>query len=220
VLRCVNAQHASLTFDDGPGPYTAALVSVLDSLNVKGTFFVIGDSVAKYPDYYSMMKAAAAGGHEIGLHTYTHRSLGSTGRMDPPVNNSREMTPIEVRAEAVFTDLAVQLATGLHARFLRLPFLEYTATSMAVLDTLGYVPVSINVDSNDWQVAGLANATASMISTNVATAMVAAKGTGIIVLQHDIYQLTATALPQIVKSLKAAGYTLVPLSTCLGVPAY
>ncbi|KAI9221240.1 hypothetical protein BC828DRAFT_381528 [Blastocladiella britannica] len=220
VVRCVNPKHAALTFDDGPGPATAGMLKALDALKVKGTFFVVGEVVMQNPDLYSVMKGAADNGHEIGLHTYTHRSLGSTGRMDPPVTNSKEMTPIEVRAEAVFTDLAVQYAIGLRPRFLRLPFLEYTDKSIAVLDTLGYVPLSINVDTNDWQVAELAGGTTAMIMTNFNTELPAALGSGIIVLQHDVYALSSTAIPQIVKTLQDAGYTLVTVSTCLGVPAY
>ncbi|KAI9216887.1 hypothetical protein BC828DRAFT_370718 [Blastocladiella britannica] len=220
VVRCANPKHAALTFDDGPSPFTQSLVNILDSLKVKATFFPVGDVIMGSPELYPAMKAAIASGHEIGLHTFTHRSMGSTGRMDPPVANSREMTPVEVRAEAVFSDLALQSVIGSHARYLRLPFLEYTDKSMAMLDTLGYVGVSVNVDSNDWQVETMAGATSDMISTNVAAAMLAAKDTGIIVLQHDTIELSTKAVPQIVNMLQASGYTLVTLSTCIGLPAY
>ncbi|KAI9217593.1 hypothetical protein BC828DRAFT_390775 [Blastocladiella britannica] len=220
VVRCRNSKHAALSFDDGPGPYTETLVNTLNSLKVKATFFVIGDTVMKNPQLHRVIKAAMSAGHDIGLHTYTHRSLGGTGRMDPPVAGSRGMTAIEVRAEALFNDLAVQNAIGVRPRFLRLPFLEYTSNSMAVLDTLGYVPVSVNIDSSDWRVAMLPNTTADMIASNVASGMRSVQGSGIIILQHDTLEKSTLAIPQIVSSLQASGYTLVSMSTCLGLPGY
>ncbi|PNK40084.1 polysaccharide deacetylase family protein, partial [Bacillus thuringiensis] len=41
---------AYLTFDDGPGKYTANLLDVLKKNDVKATFFLIGDNVKRFPD--------------------------------------------------------------------------------------------------------------------------------------------------------------------------
>ena len=57
-----------LTFDDGPGPYTAQLLDVLARYGVKATFFV----TALNSDYEDMIGRAYNEGHSIAVHTYSH----------------------------------------------------------------------------------------------------------------------------------------------------
>lgn len=60
------ARTVYLTFDDGPGPYTAQLLDILKKYNVKVTFFVTGAGDD------SLITREAAEGHTVALHTYTH----------------------------------------------------------------------------------------------------------------------------------------------------
>lgn len=66
----------ALTFDDGPHPdFTPQILRTLDQYQVRATFFMIGERMEKYPE---IVKEAAAKGHVIGNHTYTHpRNLES-----------------------------------------------------------------------------------------------------------------------------------------------
>lgn len=57
-----------LTIDDGPSANTPAILDILDRYQVKATFFV----TAQCPQYYHYIGLAAAKGHAIGLHTYSH----------------------------------------------------------------------------------------------------------------------------------------------------
>lgn len=57
-----------LTFDDGPGPYTDQLLSILDKHGVKATFFVTNC----YPDYQGCIAKEARAGHAVAVHSYTH----------------------------------------------------------------------------------------------------------------------------------------------------
>lgn len=59
-----------LTFDDGPIPeVTPRLLDLLDRYGVKGTFFMVGDNVRKYPElYHEVLKR----GHRVGNHTMHH----------------------------------------------------------------------------------------------------------------------------------------------------
>lgn len=59
-----------ITFDDGPIPEsTPWLLTELDRLGVKATFFMVGDNVRKYPELY---KNILAHGHKAGNHTMHH----------------------------------------------------------------------------------------------------------------------------------------------------
>ncbi len=74
--RGVHGPAISLTFDDGPHPvYTPQVLDRLDALGWKGTFFVVGEKAAAYPELIRRMVGA---GHELGNHTYTHGEPGKT----------------------------------------------------------------------------------------------------------------------------------------------
>jgi peptidoglycan/xylan/chitin deacetylase (PgdA/CDA1 family) len=65
------ARRVALTFDDGPDPeWTPRLLRLLDRRRVRATFFLIGARAARHP---AIVRALAAGGHEIGNHTWRHR---------------------------------------------------------------------------------------------------------------------------------------------------
>jgi peptidoglycan-N-acetylglucosamine deacetylase len=63
----------ALTFDDGPmPPYTSELLSLLRDKNVKGTFFIIGQNLEKFP---SLGEDIVRQGHELGNHSYSHQRM-------------------------------------------------------------------------------------------------------------------------------------------------
>ncbi|MCR5696871.1 MAG: polysaccharide deacetylase family protein [Marinilabiliaceae bacterium] len=62
-----------LTFDDGPVPeQTPWVLDVLDRYHVRGSFFLVGDNVHKYPDLLPEIRRR---GHVVGNHTYNHMQL-------------------------------------------------------------------------------------------------------------------------------------------------
>jgi peptidoglycan/xylan/chitin deacetylase (PgdA/CDA1 family) len=67
------ADHAALTFDDGPDPLsTPFFLKALDDHRIRATFFVLGSMAHRSPD---LLKEMAAAGHEIGIHGWHHRPL-------------------------------------------------------------------------------------------------------------------------------------------------
>ena len=58
-----------LTFDDGPSPTTLELLDVLDTFNVKASFFLVGTAVDQYPE---VVQEIARRGHTIGIHANDH----------------------------------------------------------------------------------------------------------------------------------------------------
>jgi len=68
------SQHreVALTFDDGPGPYTQQVVSLLDRLHVPATFFEVG----LVEHYFSAGTSdIVAHGYPIGDHTWSHAPM-------------------------------------------------------------------------------------------------------------------------------------------------
>src|SRR2546421_11420717 len=55
----------ALTFDDGPGEDTAAILDVLAEYDVKATFFVLGRQVERFPE---IARRIVRDGHESGNH--------------------------------------------------------------------------------------------------------------------------------------------------------
>lgn len=67
-----NKKDIATTFDDGPNPYfTQKILDILDSFNIKATFFVIGKRCLEYPE---ILKEIKQRGHLIGNHTFSHKS--------------------------------------------------------------------------------------------------------------------------------------------------
>lgn len=59
-----------LTFDDGPIPeVTPWVLDLLDREDIKGTFFLVGDNVARNPEIFEEIKRR---GHSWGNHTMNH----------------------------------------------------------------------------------------------------------------------------------------------------
>lgn len=64
------AHKVYLTFDDGPSKYTEEILDILDTYDVKATFFVLG----KENDYsIGMLQEIAKRGHTLGMHSYSHK---------------------------------------------------------------------------------------------------------------------------------------------------
>jgi peptidoglycan/xylan/chitin deacetylase (PgdA/CDA1 family) len=61
----------ALTIDDGPDPIvTPQVLALLDTMNVKATFFCIGDKVAKHPE---LCREMVCRGHAIENHSQQHK---------------------------------------------------------------------------------------------------------------------------------------------------
>lgn len=62
-----------LSFDDGPSPeWTPKILEVLAARNIRADFFVTGAMTTRNPE---LIRQIVAGGHELGVHTFTHPDL-------------------------------------------------------------------------------------------------------------------------------------------------
>ncbi|HWD51577.1 MAG TPA: polysaccharide deacetylase family protein [Acidimicrobiales bacterium] len=62
--------EVGLTFDDGPSTDTERTLDVLDELDMRATFFVLGTQMRSHPD---TVVEIAARGHEVACHGFEHR---------------------------------------------------------------------------------------------------------------------------------------------------
>lgn len=76
----------ALTFDDGPNPpRTDQVVEILNRQGVRGTFFVLGKWVERWPQAFERL---AKSGHVIGNHSYAHQAhLGDFDRAETVIAN-------------------------------------------------------------------------------------------------------------------------------------
>jgi peptidoglycan/xylan/chitin deacetylase (PgdA/CDA1 family) len=67
-----DAARFALTFDDGPGPSTPAVLDALREHDAHATFFVLGRQVDAHPE---LVRRILADGHELASHGYDHGIL-------------------------------------------------------------------------------------------------------------------------------------------------
>lgn len=198
--RIANAKGiVYLTFDDGPGPYTARLLDILKAKDVKATFFVTGSGDDE------LIKREYDEGHTVGLHTFTHR-----------------YNIIYTSVDAYFNDLnqvaaRVKNITGEDAKLIRFPGGSSNTVSARydggsrIMSTLATEVQNRDYQYFDWNIssgdAGGAT-TADAVFVNVAAHL---KEGANVVLQHDIKSYSVDAVERIIDHALANGYIFMPL---------
>lgn len=189
----------ALTFDDGPDDiYTPRILDILDQQGVKATFFLVGSRINYYP---SVVKRLVASGHQVAGHGWSHADL-------------RSMDRGEVKKEIADTGSAFRTVTGLEPLMLRPPYGGLSEDAMNELVDLGYTAVEWSSDSQDWY---SRSADRFLVNTLTNTRP------GSIILMHSTgvnLEDTVKALPDLIYTLKAQGYSFVTVAGLLGRPAY
>ena len=181
----------ALTFDDGPGPYTAHLLDVLDQYGAKATFFLIGSKVSSQAN---VVRSIHARGHQLGNHSWSHPELPKL-----PVN--------QIAGEIDRTNDAIKQATGVTPAILRPPYGAVNGVVLEQLRLRGMSSILWSVDTRDW---------ADRNSDIVCSRAVAGARPGAIILMHDIHQTSVNAVPCILSALKQQGYSFVTVQGLLG----
>ncbi|MCK1816334.1 polysaccharide deacetylase family protein [Streptomyces sp. XM4011] len=195
-VDCRDAKCIALTFDAGPGPYTAELLDILAAEEVPATLFLLGKKhIDTYPE---LVVRAAEEGHELANHTWTHPRLTEVDRD-------------EVRDQLQRTNEAIEELTGQTPTLMRPPQGRTDDTVAEVCEELGLAQILWSVTAKDYQTTD-----SDLITERV---LDQADRDGIILL-HDIYEGTVPAVPGIIDALKADGYTFVTVSQLMapGVP--
>jgi len=206
--ECAKPGQFALTFDDGPSPFTAQLLQILDEERVPATFFVLGSQIAQ-PELQPSLKAAYDRGHQIAVHTYSHANLTT-------------LTLDQVRDEMTSTDDIMRKVIGVSPFYMRPPFGDINEDTMTVLkDELDYAVVQWSLDSNDWRMTGKPKKGKSVVQSFkkvLGGSGVSKANSTFISLQHDILDFSVNKTRQIIQEIRNGGFELVTVSTCLGSP--
>ena len=179
----------ALTFDDGPGPYTARLLDALKARNAKATFFVVGTRVNSYA---SLIRRMEAEGHVVGNHSQSHKNLkylSASGIANDMGSCAQKLTNVLGHTPVV----------------MRCPGGNYNNTVKAYAKDAGVPIIQWSMDTRDWE---SRNKSAILKHTsNVKD--------GSIVLMHDIYSTTVDAAIEMMDRRINQGYTLVTVPELL-----
>lgn len=194
----------ALSFDDGPGQATPALLAALRELEVAATFFCVGRSLRAAP---RLGVRILAEGHELANHSMSHADARGL--------DARALLEQEVAPTAA--ELLRAGADALSARLFRPAFGEIRADQVDLLERHGYTVAGWSIDPCDWL-----EPDAPGHVECVAGAVLAQAHPGAIVLLHDGDDDHGRARPRIVEivrrlvpALRAQGYGFVRVGDLL-----
>lgn len=183
VAFTFDAEHA-----DNPASDSANVARILDALAaqaVRATFFIQGRWAKCYPDY---ARRIAGEGHLIGSHSHFHAPMTA-------------FTPGGMASDLKQAAGCIQAATGVDpAPWFRPPFGYRSSAGEAVLKANGYKSIMWTLASMDWSVSST-----KQLGGIVASGL----QDGAVVLMHTWPNVTALALPDILRSAAERGAEMV-----------
>lgn len=205
--------EVSLSFDDGPDPrWTPKILDVLEKYNVKGTFFMIGDEAA---ENVGIMKRVYRDGDEIGNHTWTHPDISeiSTQRLDLEIQLTERLFASKLGVQPLFFRPPYDIDEE--------PDTDDEAKPVVRIQRDGFIIIGNKIDTDDWNEQPRKSPAEITNSVLAQLQMMKTKPQfqGSIILMHDgggNRQATVDALPMLITTLRAHGYTFVPVSALMG----
>ena len=192
-----SSRTVALTFDDGPGRSTAAILAILARYGVTATFFNIGNAMAARPQ---LVREEATDGYAIGDHTWNHP--------DMTVLSAASQAAELSRASAEQRSIAGSVPCAF-----RPPYGKYDATTLRLAQHLGMDVWLWSVDTEDW----MAEGSDSPYWVQRITQLAERGGA----LQHPVLLMhnqqrtgnpaTVMALPAIIQFYRSHGYRFVAL---------
>jgi peptidoglycan/xylan/chitin deacetylase (PgdA/CDA1 family) len=194
-VRMAGNQHKeiALTFDDGPGPYTPQVLSVLERMHAPATFFEVGIE-EKY--FHASTAKIVLRGYPIGDHTENHENMGKLG-------------PKQQQSQLLQETVAIGNEGAPFPRMFRPPYGLWDNGTLKLLKKYRMLMVLWTVDTDDYELPG--------VSAIVDSAVRGARS-GAIILMHDAggdRTETVAALPKIIRQLRRRGYKLVTVPRLL-----
>jgi len=173
----------AITFDDGPNRTTTLqMLSMLETLRIPATFFVLGYMVEKNPDSLKSI-AASKLKHEIGNHSWSH-------------GNFEKMSDGQLRTEiASVNDIVVRvLGKNYLPKLVRPPRGQIRPAQRKLIEGMSMKLVGWDVDPHDWS----HHQSEPRIINNILLKTTDGK----VVLAHDVHPHTLDAMKTVLPQLK------------------
>jgi peptidoglycan-N-acetylglucosamine deacetylase len=206
--------EVALSFDDGPDPkWTPKILDILNQKGVKGTFLMIG---AQAQENIGLMQRVAREGHEIGNHTYFHPDIS-------------EISTRQLDLEVKLTERLFASKLGVQPLYFRPPYdideepdTDDQAAPIVRIQELGFTVIGNKIDTNDWdeRTRKTPQEVSQLVLDQLQTMKTKPQFRGSIILLHDgggDRSVTVASLPVLIDTLRAKGYTIVPVSKLMGM---
>ncbi|HTA78907.1 MAG TPA: glycosyltransferase [Terracidiphilus sp.] len=210
--------EVALSFDDGPDPkWTPRILDVLKKYDVKGTFLIIGEEAL---ENIGLLKRELREGHELGNHTYTHPDIAegsiSPNRLDLEVNLTERLFASKLGVQPLYFRPPYDIDEE--------PETNDQAAPIVRIQQLGFIVIGNKIDTNDWdeRVRKTPEEIAQSVLDQLDRMKTKPQFRGSVILMHDgggDRSVTFAALPVLIKTLRAHGYTFVPVSALMGKTA-
>lgn len=163
------------------------LLAILEKYDIKATFFIVGDWCDKFPESVKLIYDA---GHNIGSHSDTHADMA---KLDDE-GILREIRDSSAKLTAI---------TGAPVTLFRVPSGSYNTRVIELIELENMYPIQWDCDSVDYR-----NPSAEDMLSRIMKKL----RNGSIMLFHSGAKNTPQALPFIIESIRAEGYSFVPVS--------
>jgi peptidoglycan/xylan/chitin deacetylase (PgdA/CDA1 family) len=194
----------ALTFDDGPGPSTAAILAILLHFKVRATFFDIGDHEAALP---ALVTEQSRDGFLIGSHTWSHPYL-------------TKLKPGAQAAQLDKTSKEQEELTGTSPCVFRPPFGRYNGATLALARQQHMSVWLWSDDTQDWKADGSGSSYWVDRIIRLAESIGITQRHPVVIMHNEAIAVPAlvAALPTIIRFFEAHGYTFVDLLGRSGPP--
>jgi peptidoglycan/xylan/chitin deacetylase (PgdA/CDA1 family) len=190
-------KEIAISFDDGPAEnYTQKILAILNTENVKATFFCIGNRIAGNE---AILKQVQADGHIIGNHSYSHHFWFDMYADQKMQDDLKQM------------DAEMERVTGLKPKLFRPPYGVTNPNLAKAIKKGGYTPVGWSVRSMDTVIKDGRKLLAK-INEGIKP--------GAVFLFHDTSKTTLDILPEFIQEVKKRGYNIIPLDKLLALQPY
>jgi peptidoglycan/xylan/chitin deacetylase (PgdA/CDA1 family) len=191
----------ALTFDAGANAGGVdKILEILEKENIKGTFFLTGKFIEKYPS--EVQKIILSEG-DLGNHSYSHPHFTQI--------SSEKITHELEKTEELISKLGAEFKP-----IFRFPYGDRNSRTIKIINDKNYVNIKWTIDSFGWK--GISG---GMTKESVKNRVLSRTTPGTIIMMHlgsnpnDKTHLDSEALPEIIQELKNQKYEFVTLTEML-----
>jgi peptidoglycan/xylan/chitin deacetylase (PgdA/CDA1 family) len=186
-------RYVAMIFDDGPvAEQTDAMLKVLADHKVRVSFAYVGRNVVRYPE---LAKRAAAAGHELINHSYTHPHL-------------TQLDDAAVKKEIADTQDAIASAVGHKPAWFWAPYGDWNSRVESAVRAAGleHFPAQrfTVISTDDWN--------REVPAAEIRRRATAGLGAKTVIICHEWREETLAELPAILAEYKRQGVELVTFS--------